>query len=244
MMGMTHTTTKALPAKATATRQAYGSEHAFIDPSLFNLFWIFVIASFIGLVGETIVSTFMDGFVKNRAGLVWGPFSPLYGLGAVLMTIALNDFKGRSTLLIFTVAAVVGGGLEFVAGWFWKNFFGIVAWSYVDQPLNFGGYTCVGMIIVWGLAGVAWVRAGIPLIMRIIDLIPPQARGIVTAIMAVFMATDIAVTLLSFNFWFERLAGAPIDTPIASFFDQHFGNDWMANRFQTMSVWTNLASHR
>lgn len=244
MMGMTHTTTKALPAKATATRQAYGSEHAFIDPSLFNLFWIFVIASFIGLVGETIVSTFMDGFVKNRAGLVWGPFSPLYGLGAVLMTIALNDFKGRSTLLIFTVAAAVGGGLEFVAGWFWKNFFGIVAWSYVDQPLNFGGYTCVGMMIVWGLAGVAWVRAGIPLIMRIINLIPPQARGIVTAIMAVFMATDIAVTLLSFNFWFERLAGAPIDTPIASFFDQHFGNDWMANRFQTMSVWTNLASHR
>lgn len=244
MMGMTHTTTKALPAKATATRQAYGSEHAFIDPSLFNLFWIFVIASFIGLVGETIVSTFMDGFVKNRAGLVWGPFSPLYGLGAVLMTIALNDFKGRSTLLIFTVAAAVGGGLEFVAGWFWKNFFGIVAWSYVDQPLNFGGYTCVGMMIVWGLAGVAWVRAGIPLIMRIIDLIPPQARGIVTAIMAVFMATDIAVTLLSFNFWFERLAGAPIDTPFASFFDQHFGNDWMANRFQTMSVWTNLASHR
>ena len=178
MMDMTHTTTKALPAKATATRQAYGSEHAFIDPSLFNLFWIFVIASFIGLVGETIVSTFMDGFVKNRAGLVWGPFSPLYGLGAVLMTIALNDFKGRSTLLIFTVAAAVGGGLEFVAGWFWKNFFGIVAWSYVDQPLNFGGYTCVGMMIVWGLAGVAWVRAGIPLTMRIIDLIPPQARGI------------------------------------------------------------------
>lgn len=244
MMGMTHTTTKALPAKATATRQTYGSEHAFIDPSLFNLFWIFVIASFIGLVGETVVSTFMDGFVKNRAGLVWGPFSPLYGLGAVLMTIALNDFKGRSTLLIFTVAAAVGGGLEFVAGWFWKNFFGIVAWSYVDQPLNFGGYTCVGMMIVWGLAGVAWVRAGIPLIMRIIDLIPPQARGIVTAIMAVFMATDIAVTLLSFNFWFERLAGAPIDTPIASFFDQHFDNDWMANHFQTMSVWTNLASHR
>lgn len=244
MQNISSTTAPVHKTAASTPRLAAVNAHPYIELSLFNLFWIFVIASFIGLVGETIVSTFMDGYVKNRAGLVWGPFSPLYGLGAVLMTLALNNLKGRSPLLIFTVSALVGGALEFVAGWFWKNFFGIVAWSYIDQPLNFGGYTCVGMMVVWGAAGLAWASLGIPLMGRIINLIPPRARGIVTAVMAVFMLTDIAVTLLSFNFWFERLAGAPIDTPIAVFFNDHFGNDWMASHFQTMSMWTNLAANR
>ena len=124
-----------------------------MDASLFNLFWIFVIASFVGLVGETVVSAFMDGYVKSRAGLVWGPFSPLYGLGAVLMTVAVNDLKGRSPLVIIVVAGLVGGLVEYAAGWFWETFFGIVAWSYARQPFNIGNYTCLGTMIVTGDAG-------------------------------------------------------------------------------------------
>ena len=40
--------------------------------------------SFVGLVGETIVSACIDGQWESRAGFIVGPFSPLYGLGTVL----------------------------------------------------------------------------------------------------------------------------------------------------------------
>lgn len=228
-------------SRALATQQEHVLARSYIPLSYFNLLWIFVIASFVGLIVETIVAAFMDGFVKDRAGLLWGPFSPLYGLGAVLMTVFLNDMKGRSPLLIFTTAAVVGGATEFAAGWFWKNAFGIVAWSYIDRPLNFGGYTCVEMMVVWGLAGLAWVKAGLPLVMRIVDIIPAGWRKPLTVAMTVFMFTDIAFTIASFDCWFQRLSGNPASTPVQLFFNEHYGNEWMADRFQTMSVWTDLA---
>ena len=134
--------------------------------------------------------------------------------------------------------------LEYFAGWFWESFFGIVAWSYVDQPLNFGGYTCVSTMVVWGIAGTAWAYFGIPLMERLIGLIPRQARRPLTIIMATFMAIDIAMTLAGFDFWFQRLSGAPVDTPIAQFFNQWFGNDWMSSRFGALSMWTDLATGR
>lgn len=228
-------------------KAAYGKRPAFaharkpIELSFFNLFWIFTFASVLGLIGETAVATIMDGYLKDRAGLVWGPFSPLYGLGATLMTIALNDLQDRSSALVFAVAAVVGGALEFVAGWFWKSCFGIIAWSYIDRPLNFGGFTCVEMMAVWGLVGLIWLRAGLPLMMRLVELIPHRGRRALTAVAAALMAADIVLTLLCFNFWFERLSGEPVETPAQVFFDEHFGNDFMNARFQTMSMWTDLA---
>ena len=79
---------------------------------------------------------------------------------------------------------------------------------------------------------------------RLIDLIPQQARRPLTIIMATFMTIDIAMTLTSFDFWFQRLSGAPADTPIAQFFNQWFGNDWMSSRFGALSMWTDLATGR
>ncbi len=77
----------------------------------FNLFWIFVVASVLGLLMEEIVHFLfvVPGQWQDRAGLLFGPFSPIYGCGAVLMPIFLNRFHKSNWLVIFLVAAVIGG---------------------------------------------------------------------------------------------------------------------------------------
>ena len=213
----------------------------FVALSFYNLFWIFVVCSVGGLVVETLVSYPVDGVWKDRAGLVWGPLSPIYGVGGVLVTVALNRLRNARTIVLFAAAAVVGGLFELVAGWFWESAFGIVAWSYADQPFNIGGYTCLGIALVWGLAGLVWMKGVLPAVMRLVDLIPARLRTAATTVLAAFVAVDVVVTLMAFNCWFERLAGASVDTPVQEFFAEHFDDGFMEGRFQTMSLYPSLA---
>ena len=208
--------------------------------TFFHLFWIFVICSVIGLVVETIVSYPIDGIWKDRAGLVWGPFSPIYGVGGMLITMALWNLRDKSALAMGICAGFVGAGFEFIAGWFWETFFGIVAWSYADQPFNLGGHTCLGIAIVWGFAGLAWMRIGLPPMLRIIEDIPKSVRKPLTAILCAYMIVNIVMTILSFNYWYERQNGNPIETPLQSYFAENYSDEFMSERFQTMSLYADL----
>ena len=213
-----------------------------IEPTVTNLFWVFTAASFVGLVVETIVSYPIDGVWKNRAGFLWGPFSPIYGAGAVLMTLLLNRSGGRPAIAVFAEAAVAGGAFELAAGWFWNHAFGIVAWSYIDKPFNIGGYTCLEVSLVWGAAGLAWARIALPWIARAIARVPRRVLAPLTAAGIAFMALDAAATLTALDCWFDRLSGQTPDTPLQMFFDEHYGNAFMERHFQTMSLYPEIAT--
>lgn len=233
---------EALEARRSTQRKNGVDETAAIELSFFNLFWIFVVASFFGLIIETLVSYPIDGVWKDRAGFVWGPLSPIYGLGGVLMTVGLNGMRGKTAIHTFVFAALLGGAFEFTVGWILEEAFGIVAWSYADQPFNLMGHTCLGIAIVWGALGLAWVRMLLPLVMDIISLIPAKIATGLTTVAVVFIAADIVLTIGAFNCWYERQAGQPVETPVQEFFDANFGDQFMQQRFQTMSLYPSIAN--
>ena len=221
---------------------ARAAEGSYVQLSAYNLFWIFVICSFGGLLLETAVSYPVDGMWKDRAGLVWGPFSPLYGLGAVCMTLFLNNMKDCSPWRLFARAALVGAMLEYAAGWIMENLYGMVAWSYIDQPLNLSGYTCLGISVVWGIAGCLWMKFLLVPVVHIAQRIPAgHIRTSLTLLLAVFLVADVAMTFASVTFWFDRMAGVPVQTPVQEFFAQRYGDAFMSNKFQTVSMYTQLA---
>ena len=213
----------------------------YIPLNFFNLFWIFMILSFVGLVGEVLVSYVLDGHWESRAGFVFGPFSPIYGLGGVLITVFLNLLRDRNVGLLFLVAAIVGASFEYFAGWFWESSFGIVAWSYYNQPFNVG-HTSLFMACVWGLVGVLWMRFALPVIMQVIDRIPMQVRVPLTIGCATLIFIDAVLTVVAMDCWYLRKCGEPIETPWQEFCAQYFDDAFMEKRFETMSMWTSLAS--
>ena len=213
----------------------------YIKLNFFNLFWIFVIVCIAGLLVELFwhIAVVDPGHIQNRAGLLYGPFSPIYGLGAVFMTLALNRLHNKSPILIFLVAAIIGGVFEFFVSWFFETAFGIVAWDYSDQPLNICGRTNAFFMCMWGFLGLVWVKVAMPLLLKLVNLIPWNWRYTVTVVCATLMFADCILSLAAFDCWYQREAGT-MDyahaSAITEFCNDNFDNNFMANRFESMTM--------
>ena len=216
----------------------------FIALNFFNLFWIFVVCCVLGLIIETVYHMVVvdPGHYENRAGLLFGPFSPIYGFGAVLMTVALNRFHDKNVVLIFLVSAVIGGAFEYLTSWFMQFAFGIVAWDYTGTFLSIDGRTNGMFMAMWGVLGVVWIKLLLPWMLKLVNLIPWNWRYAVTTVCAALMIVDGAMTLLSLDCWYERMSGSTPETAMEEFFADHFDNDFMENRFQSMSIDPNNAT--
>ena len=210
----------------------------YIALNFFNVFWIFVVCSVLGLIIEVVYHfiVVVPGEYQDRAGMLFGPFSPIYGVGAVLMTMALNRFHDKPVPVIFLVSAVIGGAFEFFVSWFMEMAFGAVAWDYTGTFLSIDGRTNGMFMAMWGMLGVLWIKALLPKMLDIVNLIPWKLRYTVTAVCAVLMLANAIMTLQSLDCWYERLSGHEPETPVEEFYATYFDDDFMANRFESMTI--------
>ena len=212
----------------------------YIRLDFFNLFWTFIVGSVVGLIVEIIFHMVVvePGVYQDRAGLLWGPFSPIYGVGAVLMTIALNRFKDRNIVFIFVVCTIIGGGFEYFVSWFMEVAFGASAWDYSDQFLGdlFGGRTCLLFASMFGVLGTVWIKLLLPVFLRLFNLIPWKWRYSVTLVCATLMLVNCVMTLQALDNWGARAAGHMPEAGIEQFYAENFDDAYMANRFQSMTI--------
>ena len=206
----------------------------YIKLNYFNLFWVF---------WHMVVVD--PGVYQDRAGMLFGPFSPIYGFGAVLMTMALNRFYKKNPLIIFLVSALIGGAFEVFVGWFMQTSFGVVSWSYshirlfgMPDPIAVltGGRTCTPFACMWGLGGLIWIKVLLPRLLKLINMIPWKRRYSATVILTAVMLIDGVMTLQSLDYWYQRVNGTVRNIPVAQFYDKHFDNEYMENRFQSMTM--------
>ena len=219
----------------------------YIKLNYFNLFWVFFVCSVLGLILEEVWHMVVvdPGVYQDRAGMLFGPFSPIYGFGAVLMIMALNRFYKKNPLIIFLVSALIGGAFEVFVGWFMQTSFGVVSWSYshirlfgMPDPIAVltGGRTCTPFACMWGLGGLIWIKVLLPRLLKLINMIPWKRRYSATVILTAVMLIDGVMTLQSLDYWYQRVNGTVRNIPVAQFYDKHFDNEYMENRFQSMTM--------
>lgn len=98
----------------------------------------FIIYSIIGFIIETIFGILTKGVLESRKSFIIGPFCSIYGLGAVIMILALQKFKKNNYTLFFG-GFLVGSIIEYVVSLIGEAIFHVVWWDYSDMAFNING---------------------------------------------------------------------------------------------------------
>lgn len=207
---------------------------------LYMLFWMFLLGSVLGFLLEGAWSLIYWGKWAHHAGVVWGPFCQIYGLGVVAIYIAVSALPERDmpawkiVLSQFIVCAIAGSLVEYFVSLFQELSFGSVSWDYSDQKLNIGGRISIGMTFVWGIVGLVCVYGVCPLMRSLINKISGSGGYIATWAMIVFMCLNLAVSAAAVSRWHDRVENIPPKTSIGAALDETFDNERMETLFPNM----------
>ena len=202
--------------------------------NFYKIALVCIVGSFAGVVVEMLWCLFRNGYLESRSGLVYGPFNPVYGIGAVVMTLALYRYRNRSSSISFLGGALVGSVIEYLLSWGQEALFGSTSWDYSHMPFNLDGRICLLYSLFWGILGVFWIKSIYPRTAQVILKIPNRFGKILTWVLTILLVLDCAVSLMAVGRWSERVLGDPPASAVDVFFDQHFPDERMERIYANM----------
>ncbi len=161
---------------------------------IFKLIMYFIIYSFFGWVLESVFKTYLQKKLVN-SGFLHGPVCPIYGVGALIMLLFLDKFRGN-IIAIFIIGFVVLSVWEYIVGVLLEKIFKTKYWDYSDNKFNFQGRVCLMNSIFWGILAVIFIQFVHPFISMQVDKIPNTALIVVTSTIMLGMLVDFIVTIV------------------------------------------------
>ena len=201
-----------------------------------KLVWVFLVTSFLGALIEMVFCRVTSGRWMSRSGVLYGSFSFVWGLGAVVLTITLQRIADKPDRRIFLAGFVIGGAYEYLCSVFTELVFGTVFWDYSKMPLNIGGRTNVLYCIFWGLLAVAWIKVLYPPMSKGIEKISPLLGKVVTWVIIFFLACDGLLTGAAMLRYTDRQNNPEPKNVAEAFLDDTYDDDWMEHHWPNMVV--------
>ena len=232
--GKKHKLIAGAPANATIDYRESCSEHFAKGLNPYKLLLICFVGSFAGVVIEMLWCLITNGYTESRAGLVYGPFNLLYGVGAVALTVCLYKFRNRGAWLSFLGGMIVGSVIEYICSWGQEVLLGSRSWDYSHMPFNINGRICLLYSVFWGFLGVLWIKNIYPRMARRILQIPNRIGRITTWILTVFFVWNACVSCVSVYRWSRRVEGVAPSAPFWECIDKRFPNERMEKIFANM----------
>ena len=222
------------PANSVIDLEEQRTKHFAQGLNFYKMFLVCFIGSFAGVVIEMLWCLISNGYIESRAGLVYGPFNLLYGVGAVCLTLALYKYRNRSSSISFLGGMIVGRAVEYVCSWGQELILGSRSWDYSNMPFNLNGRICLLYSIFWGILGVLWIKNIYPRMAKWILKIPNRAGKTITWLLMAFMIVNIVMTSLSLTRWIGRIQDKPTSNGIETWLDEHFPDERMEKIFANM----------
>lgn len=164
----------------------------------------FIIYSIIGFIIETIFGILTKGVLESRKRFIIGPFCSIYGLGAVIMILALQKFKKNNYTLFFG-GFLVGSIIEYVVSLIGEAIFHVVWWDYSDMAFNINGRICVAFSMFWGILAIYLIIHFNPKVDKFLEKFSYKQLKKAVIIIMIFLMIDMVITGIGLKVFFVRL---------------------------------------
>ena len=168
---------------------------------------LFVISGVFGWIYEFFFYFFNGGMEKFYwRGGNFLPFINIYATGAIMIYILAYRFR-KKPWLVFLIAFVSTGILEYFSGLVIYEFFGLRFWDYNTEILNFGnigGYVCLRSVGFFGISSLLLMYVILPFCIFLSTHIDKKKFLILSiSIFSIFMFDEL------YNLVFSRMLGLP-----------------------------------
>lgn len=202
---------------------------------LYKIFWVFVVFSVAGTLSEGIYWIFRYGHFAFRTGLIYGPFSQVYGVATALVLLLLYRFRHKSSLFIFLVSYVISVAFEFTSSLIQEMVFGYTSWDYGDSKFALLGRANLIYAIPWALFGVLMIKSIYPWFCRMLSRFPRKPGIVITWVVLVFMIFNSVVSAAAVHRYQERQQNIPATNFIQSQLDLQYPDSFLEKKFARLA---------
>lgn len=158
----------------------------------------FLLYSILGFLLETVRSFFVNS--KFTSGILYGPWTPIYGIGIVVVILISNYLfshlhlsRWAETFITFVIITLILTLLEWVGGILIEKIFHTVFWDYSKEAFSIGKYISLSKSLMWGVGSILFIYVLKPLLEGVIKHIPIP----VTIILTLLMLSDFILTFVN-----------------------------------------------
>ena len=170
-----------------------------MEYSLATYFMLFIIYAVAGWICEVTLQLIQKHKLADRGFLI-GPYCPIYGCGAILITLCLTPFN-EHPIGLFILAMVLCGSLEYATSFIMEKAFNARWWDYSNMRFNINGGICLETLVPFGIAGLLIIYVFNPFLISMIGLMGENVLNITSiAILVIFVADVIVSSKIIYNF--------------------------------------------
>ena len=162
-------------------------------------FLLFMIYSIAGWILEVVLK-YKDHKRFIDRGFLIGPYCPIYGYGALLITILLNRYE-NDPIVLFCMTIIVCGFLEYFTSWYMEKLFKARWWDYSKRKFNLNGRVCLGTLIPFGVFGLIITYVMNPFFIKCLESVNNKILTIISVLLfVIYIIDNIISTIIILGF--------------------------------------------
>ncbi|HML38652.1 MAG TPA: putative ABC transporter permease [Bacillota bacterium] len=169
-------------------------------------FLYFMMYALLGWLYEVFLEVVVYQWGFSNRGVLFGPYLPVYGFGALTFIICLRKLKNKkitiagislTPLIIFLGVMVIATAMELAASYAMEAVSGAWLWDYDAYPFNFDGRIALNPSIRFGIGGTIFIYFVQPAFERLVKRLSEFQLHLCFAALFITFIADVAAGLFA-----------------------------------------------